>query len=311
MPQVALTDKSQKVQQMVSFLIITYNRKRDLVEVIEALFKQEYSSLEIIVIDNNSTDGTDKIFRGKYNLPQVKYFKMKENMGVSGGRNVAIEKAAGEILITIDDDAILENPKVTNRIVKKFEEDKEIGVLAFKIVNYFTGHLQKNAFPCRNKNRDPNKEFETTWFIGAGHAIKRKVYEKVGVYRNFRPWGSEEFDFALRTVNAGFKIIYFPEVTIRHKVSPAGRIKNIGRFKAIALKHRLKASILNLPWYSTLTMLIIRSAQTLLITRGNLGTLFLAYYWLIRELPLLIKERSPISKSAVQKLRSLKGPLYF
>jgi len=295
----------------VSFLIITYNRKDDLTEVMNCLLKQTYQPLEIIVVDNNSTDGTDKVFDRMFDLPHIRYFKMSENLGVSGGRNVAIKKATGEILITIDDDAILEDPEATTKIVKKFSEEPYVGVLAFKIVNYFSGKLQKNAFPCRDKKRDPDREFETTWFIGAGHAIRREVYETVGIYRDYWPWGSEEYDLALQTVNLGFKIVYFPKVVVRHKISPAGRISNLGRFKAIALKHRLKAAILNLPWYSVLTMLLVRSVQVLFVTRCNFYSLALAYYWLIRDLPKMIKQRKLICKKAVRKLRALKGPLYF
>jgi len=311
MPQVMLRDKMKKAKPMVSILIITYNRKEDLAEVLEALLKQKYSPLEIIVIDNNSTDGTDKMFDKMFNMPHIRYFKMSENLGVSGGRNVAIDKAKGDILITIDDDAVLENPEATNMVVTRLISDPEVGVLMFKIVNYFTGNLQKNAFPCRNKKADSDSEFETTWFIGAGHAIARNVYESIGLYREFRPWGSEDFDYSLRVIDAGLKIVYFPQVVVRHKISESGRIANFAKFRGVALKHRLKAAILNLPWYSVITMSIVRSVQLLIMTRGNLFSVVLVYYWLVRDLPKLVRDRRVISRKAVKKLRELKGPLYY
>lgn len=296
---------------LVSYLIITYNRRQDLIEGVTALLKQNYKPIEIIIVDNNSADGTETAFRELFSLPNVRYYKMAENLGVSGGRNVAIKKAKGEILITIDDDAVIEDPEATSMAVNRLMQDTEVGVLMFKIENYFTGRLQKSAFPSRNKKADTGSEFETTWFIGAGHAIPRKVYESVGLYREFRPWGSEDFDFSLRVIDAGLKIIYFPSVVVRHKISEAGRIADFGKFRATALKHRLKVAILNLPWYSVITMTIIRSSQVLVVTRGNIFSVLSAYYWLIRELPEILRERSVISRLAIRKIRKLKGPLYF
>lgn len=301
----------QVANPYVSYMVITYNRRDDLSEAIECILGQDYLPIETVVVDNNSTDGTEKLFEERFNQPNIHYIKLAENLGVSGGRNAAVCKTQGDVIVTVDDDAVFADHDITRQIVNEFADDPSLGILAFKIVNYHTGELQKNAFPCRDKSVDPDREYETTWFIGAGHAIKREVYEKVGLYRDFRPWGSEELDFALRAIDAGYRIKYVPKIVIRHKISPAGRINNVTRFRALALKHRIKASALNLPWYSILSYSLIRSSRVLWRTHGNMPAILLAYYWLLRDLPYIRKNRSRIGRHAIRRLRALNGPLYF
>lgn len=296
---------------LVSYLIISYNRCDELEEVINSLLRQNYQPFEIIIVDNNSTDNTAVLFETSFVQDNIKFYQMSENLGVSGGRNIAFDKSSGEILITIDDDAVIEDPDSTQNIVDKFACNEDVGILAFKIVNYYTNEIQSMYFPCRDKSRNPDIGFETTWFIGAGHAMQREVFKKVGYYRDYWPWGSEEFDFSLRAVNAGYRIEYFPDVTVRHKVAQSGRVRSKTRFKALALRHRLKAAALNLPWYSFFTMIVVRSVQILVVTKGNVIALLLAYGWILMNLPAMLRERDPISSEAVKKLRVLKGPLYF
>ena len=261
----------QSQKPHVSYTIITYNRKDELGKVLNSILEQDYAPLEIVVVDNNSDDDTESLFARTFKKPNIHYIKLDENKGVSGGRNVAINEAQGDIIVTIDDDAVLTDPDATQTIVNKLVENPAIGILAFKIIDYYTGEIDKMMFPCRDKSVDPDKEFETTWFIGAGHAIRKAVYDHVGLYRDYAPWGSEEFDFSLRAIDAGFRIQYFPEITVIHKRSLSGRISNQTVFRAIALKHRIKAVILNLPWYSFFTFSIntLLDITTLCEKRGN------------------------------------------
>ena len=68
-------------------IIVTYNRKQLLEECLEAVLKQTVPVYKIILIDNASTDGTEMLFKNgeRYDLPQIEYHKMSENLGGSGG----------------------------------------------------------------------------------------------------------------------------------------------------------------------------------------------------------------------------------
>lgn len=293
----------------VSYLVICYNRKSDVRACVRSILAQQYPDVEIIVIDNASTDGTDDMFRQDFSDTQVHYFKMTENLGVSGGRNAALERAAGHVLVTIDDDAVLVDDNTTELLVDRFAAEPDLGAIAFRIEDFHTGEIQRMFFPDKDKSRDPDEEFETTWFIGAGHAIPRKVYDQIGVYRDYRPYGSEEFDLALRVIDHGYRIVYDPRMRVRHKETRTARLPPTRLF-ALRLKHRIKAAVLNLPWISVLTFLIVRSGTTLVKSRGNVAALALAYWWIITSLPSWLRERQPIGKPAIARLKALRGPLY-
>ena len=93
---------------LVSCVLATYNRADDLKEAITSVLEQEYRPLEIVVI-SDSTDGTDELFEegGPFDIDRVHYHHFPGRMGVPRARNVGFERAAGEVLLTLDDDAVL------------------------------------------------------------------------------------------------------------------------------------------------------------------------------------------------------------
>ena len=212
---------------MISVIVITYNRKNELKECIESILNQTIIPDEIIIVDNSSNDGTDKLFlSGEINHPTIKYYKLDKNLGVAGGRNYGISKSNGDILLFLDDDAVIEPENAFEKVIAKFKEDPSLGVLAFKIINYYTKKIMSEEFPHKDKSLDPDKEFETTYFIGAGHAIKKEVFDKCGLYPDDYFYGMEELDLSFRILDMGYKIIYFPEIIVWHKKSFYGRITN-------------------------------------------------------------------------------------
>jgi GT2 family glycosyltransferase len=190
-------------------------------------------------------------------------------------------------------------------------DDPAVGILAFRSVNFHTGEIEKWAFPWKNKKRPNQEEFETTWFIGVGHAFRKEVYDKVGLYRDYFPYGHEELDLSLRVVDAGYKIVYFPKAEIYHKKSPTSRISNPTRFFANQLTNRVIVAIRNLPWRYVLTTNILRSGQTLLRSRFNLIAVLWAQIRIVKKLPGLLREREVISKEAIRKIKALRGPVVF
>jgi len=295
---------------LVSFIIITRNRKEDLRECLKSIIIQDYKNKEIIVVDNNSQNGTHLLFEKEFSLSNISYIRLTENKGVCGGRNEAIKAAKGEILITLDDDAVIDDPNAAIKIVNKFKKDPSIGVLAFKVLNYFTGKVDKDFFPTRDKKRTPNEEFEVSTFIGVAHAIPRYIYEQVGVYHDYFPYGHEELDLALRILDAGYKIIYFPEITIRHKIKGSRRQRLSGKWDII-LENRIKVAIRNLPWRYVASTACIWSLRTLFDCRGDFRPILNAWRSLWRKRHQLKCERHVINKETIRRIRELKGPLLY
>lgn len=96
----------------VAALVVTYNRKALLVECLASLMNQEHPPTSVVVIDNASTDGTDTLFsdEGEYSeVPTLRYYRMKENLGGAGGFKEGIRRcmeAGCDWIWLMDDDCI-------------------------------------------------------------------------------------------------------------------------------------------------------------------------------------------------------------
>lgn len=290
-----------------SVIIVCYNRKKESRGCIFSILEQTRITGEIIVVDNNSTDGTGRIFDSGITSSLLKYFRLEKNRGVSGGRNYGIERATGDILIFLDDDALLEPEDALEKIIKKFENDKAIGILAFKVVNYYTKTIQREEFPHVDKSLDPDKEFETTYFIGAGHAIKKDVFNQCGLYPEDYFYGLEELDLSFRAIDKGYKIIYFPEVVVWHKKSPLGRISDKKKWGYL-FRNRLAISykylrnrhlfVLSFIWFFK----ILRESFSITLPFKGLTTFFAYKKKLVKE---------PVKEETLKKIRKLKGRIWF
>lgn len=114
-----------RINKKISFIVPIYNVKRYLDETIQSILNQEYSNIEIILINDGSTDGSDEICEKYRNIDErVRYFS-QENKGVSAARNVGIEHASGEWLCFVDGDDFIEKDLCTS-LNPYLSEDNDI-----------------------------------------------------------------------------------------------------------------------------------------------------------------------------------------
>jgi len=303
---------SSRNNQFISVIVITYNRTNELKKCLSSIFSQNYSKFEVIIVDNNENPNISSAVKkiiSSFPQNKIKYFKISKNLGVPGGRNFGVLKSKGEILIFIDDDAYFETKETFEKVIKKFQKDKEIGILSFKIVNYYSRKIDPKEFPHRNKRLNPDKEFETTYFIGAGHAIRKEVFSKAGLYPEDFFYGDEELDLSFRAIDKGFKIVYFPEVVVWHKPSKKGRI-NFQKMWEKVLENRIKVSLRNLPLRYVISRAIFWSFFVFFKTK-NPFLVFKVYKKIFLNLKKILSQRKVISKTAILKIKKLKGRLFF
>jgi len=301
-------------QSTISVILITYGRKEDLESCLDSVLKQEYNNYELIIVDNNEDELISNylkelISRIKYK-DKVRYYKVNKNLGVTGGRNFGIKKAKGDILVFIDDDAFLENKNAFQKIHSIFFKDSQIGALSFKIINYYSKKIERKEFPHKNKRLDPDKQFETSYFIGAGHAIKKEIFNSIGLYSEDFFYGMEELDLSFKIIDIGYKIYYYPEVIVWHKQSLEGRLTEKEKWQKI-LENRIKVSIRNLPWKYIIFSTLIWSVKVFIEVKGDFIVVFKSYRNIFRERKNILKERKVINLVALQKLKKLCGRLYY
>ncbi|MEK7390205.1 MAG: glycosyltransferase family 2 protein [Elusimicrobiota bacterium] len=90
---------------LVSIIVPTYNRAYCLSTAIDSALAQSYGHIEILIVDDASTDGTEELVRKRYgNEPRVRYIGLSRNGGVAEARNHAMRSAKGDYLAFLDSD---------------------------------------------------------------------------------------------------------------------------------------------------------------------------------------------------------------
>jgi GT2 family glycosyltransferase len=301
----------------LAFIIITYNRPDDTVELLKNISQlDEAADLleEIILVNNASTSdysAVEDYIRLHKELP-VRYHFSNENLGVARGRNLAIEKSKAPILIMLDDDAVLQNKDALVALVNEYKTEntaKPKAIVSFKVLYYDTLAMQQNAFPHKQFNGYKDKSFfETYYYAGGAHAIKREALDKVGNYPTDFFYGMEEYDLSYRLLNAGYSIVYSSAVVMLHKESPLGRKPKNEKLRMMWL-NKSKVAWRYLPkqyFYSTAFMWAL---QYLKVTGFNIGGFVKGW----REIFRISKteNRKPLKKDTIAYLKHLNARLWF
>lgn len=122
-------------ENLISVIIPTYNRKIYLVQAIESVLKQKYCNMEIIIVDDNSIDGTENLIRDKYGeYSNIYYLKNNVNKGPGYSRLKGFNQSKGEYIVFLDDDDYYTDYNFFYDAIKKFDE---YGSLAFVSANNY------------------------------------------------------------------------------------------------------------------------------------------------------------------------------
>jgi len=223
-------ERSGGDRRRADIIILSWNRTDDTIAAITSAVEQRGVDKQVLVVDQGSEieniDSLERFIRG---LPEVKLKKLGQNSGVPGGRNIAAAMGNADYVIALDSDAVFADHDMVARAVAYLESRPDLCAIGFRIQNFFTGSNDDTSWDY--PGHDPDKGFRTTRFIGAGHAIRRSVFEAVGGYDARLFFCLEEVDLCYRMLNAGYCIEYFPDVRILHKISPEHRVNwGKGRF---------------------------------------------------------------------------------
>jgi GT2 family glycosyltransferase len=287
----------------VSYVLLTRNRRDDVVENLESLAKQRYPEIEVVLVVNASEDDTASVVRSRF--PHVRVIESKTNTGVTGGRNLGMRAARGDILIIVDDDAVLKDPLATSRVVAEFEKNEKLGVLAFQERSYFNPEVILHwDFPGRVPEQDATQAFETYFFVGVGHAIRASALQKTGLYPEQYFYSTEEKDLAFRMLDRGFEIWYTPRVQVFHKVSPTSRDYNRGYHE---LRNHIWFGMRLLPWPQAIGYATVWFGYvTVKSFPRHLPFVYRALRDAWKTRRDILKERRPVSRATLAKMRRLR-----
>lgn len=208
---------SDNVIRRVTALILTHNRRDDLEVCLESLEKQDFPSLQVVVVDNNSTDGTATMIRENYRW--IDYVDLDENLGIAA-RNLGAREAEGDLIVSLDDDSELPCTTTVSRVVEKFEENPNLGVASFRIIDE---DGDEDPWFSWEKKGSLRRGFRSPTFVGCGAAIRPEMFERIGGFWEPYFMHLEERDFALRILNSGSEVRYFPTISVLHHDREARR----------------------------------------------------------------------------------------
>ena len=116
---------------LISVIIPTYNRKSYLMEAIDSVLKQNYSNIEILIVDDNSIDGTGELICNNYkNYDNIYYFKNNINKGPGYNRLKGFNKAKGKYIVFLDDDDYYTDYNFFGDAIKKFNENSNLSFVS-------------------------------------------------------------------------------------------------------------------------------------------------------------------------------------
>jgi hypothetical protein len=297
---------------LVSVLVVTWNRKKDVLETVQSVYEQTYQNFEIIVVDNGSDDGTIdalRLFR-----PEVRIVTLDRNIGISAGRNAGIGIARGEIIFFLDSDASLDHNALTN-LVRRFQADSDIGVINSKIVNAYTKQLDGGPGWAYSEEQKANQNVEfLSWsFSEGGAAIRKQVFDRVGLFWELLFFGCEGQELSLRVWDAGYKVLYYPESVVYHRASSQQRVAGKDR-DFLFFRNSLYIYIVRYPFWMLILIGPLKIAAVMIrgAKRGYLLEVLRILSEVIRIIPLLLKHRKPIQNHTAflyLKLQRQQGPL--
>lgn len=193
----------------VSVIVPTYNRIGMLEEALASINNQDFDgTVEVIVVDDNSQDGTSSVIKQKY--PDINLITLKENLGSYGARNKALEKAKGKFIAFLDSDDLWESEYLKYQI--RALKDKERAFAVSDVIHWYIEENEKVLIkrrPNLNKYLSPLHELLVANFIltPSSTVFPKKVFEAIGHFdHTYRV--SADGEFYARCLIAGCEIVY-------------------------------------------------------------------------------------------------------
>lgn len=205
-------------------IILNYNSKETIKECVASVFKSDYPKLEIVIVDNDSRDGSFEAAKNFF--PKGYFIKNEKNLGFAAGVNMGIRFALEkftEYVFLLNPDATVEKNTIS-QLVAAAAQNEKAGISSPVVYNsgkggvWFSGG-KINWFTMgaeHNQSEPKNKSYFTGYVSGCAMLIKREVFKKIGLFDENLFLYYEDADFCVRARKAGFECLVAPEAKTYH-----------------------------------------------------------------------------------------------
>jgi GT2 family glycosyltransferase len=213
----ALTDRTRP---RVSVVVPAHNEERTLGRTLRALAQQAYPDLQVIVVDDGSTDGTGDVARG---FPDVTLIRHETGRGLALSYNSGIAAADGDIIATLHADCVPTSPEWVSRCVGHFATPdvgivttpfvspgrEELGWIEFVFMYALRGDRDASAFRG-------DVPFDVRFISGKCDFYRGSLLRDLGGFRPITPVAGEDKDLSFRVRQRGFRILMEPGAPVAH-----------------------------------------------------------------------------------------------
>jgi GT2 family glycosyltransferase len=207
----------------ISVIVCTRNRPDDVVACAKTILANQYPAFELVIVDQSNPTDRQRA-EAKVGPDERLRWIATATRGLSVSRNLAVAAARAPILAFTDDDCRVSETWVSDTAAE-FDADPELGLLFGKVVlmpeDRARGYAAEFEPEQRKELCGALPEPHLAWGAGANMAIRRSVFDRLGVFDTALGAGApffagEELDFTLRALAAGFKMVHTPATSVVH-----------------------------------------------------------------------------------------------
>ena len=190
-----------------------------LARLLQALHSLQGPDIELIVVDNHSEDGTPGVVAAS--APGCTYLRTAANIGV-GARNLGLRRAAGDVVICLDDDVFGIDAHAIAAVRRAFEADARLGAINFRILDPYTQRVCNWVHHCTVEEY-ADRTFDTYEITEGAVAFRKAAVEAAGYYPDYFFLSHEGPDLAFRMMGAGYRVEFRGTIVVEHWHASAGR----------------------------------------------------------------------------------------
>jgi hypothetical protein len=304
---------------LVSIVVLNWNGDGYLQECLSSVCKTEYAGIEIIVVDNGSTDDSLAWLRRQEKIALI---ENSRNEGFARGNNTGFAHARGRYVVALNNDMVVE-PSWLNEPVRRLEEDAGVGIVACRQMNYrdretvdVLYHIiakDLSFFPCgRGKRYASMPGAKNAGYVlsasGGSAVYRKKMLDEIGGYDERFFAYCEDADLSMRAFLAGWKCLFVPGAVAYHRGSASfarvpEKVSFYGQRNRYLLMYKyfpFSLILARLPWIVNSER---RTMQHICLGQGSPGS----YFSILRGIVSDYKKFKSERKENIELLKQKRG----
>jgi GT2 family glycosyltransferase len=256
---------------------------------------------DVIVFDDHSSVPVAQQLEGR--LPaSVRVIRDDRDVGYIAARNAIVTQATQELVLLLDDDAVLFDASAVERGMAVLGADAAVAAVAFAQAEADGRPWPQSMQPGRGVGAT-----RVASYIGFAHLIRRSVFLDLGGYRADFVFYGEEKEYCLRLMEAGYAVVYLPDALVGHVIDRGGRDQR--RYVRFVIRNDCLMSLYCEPWPLVVVGVPLRLLRFRQMASSLPGGDAEGMRWILgelrRALPAVRKQRRPVSWNTIREWRRL------